>query len=38
MRYKQNHDKDKIKATEYPLKSKALVAKDIIDRLTEYIK
>ena len=29
---------DKIKATEYPLKSKALVAKDIIDRLTEYIK
>lgn len=28
---------DKIKATEYPLKSKVLVAKDIIDRLTEYI-
>lgn len=29
---------DKIKQTEYPLKSKVLVAKDIIDQLTAYIQ
>ncbi len=29
---------DKIKQTEYPLKSKVLVAKDIIDHLTAYIQ